>query len=248
MEIEGKIDHLRKSFTKSFEKSSSKPNNSKTNVNNFLTNTRTTVDSFIDNLVDGKETLIPHVTRFFTPQETIKQELELTILPPVDLLRLGGNPVYWPEFIDNFYHRIYKKLLLNDSLRMGDLTNSLDGEDKRSVKSVGTNGYFYATALRVLKRDLDDPLVVSHLKLKKLSNQKQINIKYKLELRLFHQQIQICIPLLSLIGYGTPLTSNEILIKALSVLPIKYQGLFFKYKKYFNMLDETVNLTFLEHG
>ena len=37
------------------------------------------------------------------PQETIQQELELRNLPPVDLLRLDGNPIHCPEFIDNFY-------------------------------------------------------------------------------------------------------------------------------------------------
>ena len=32
---------------------------------------------------------------------------------------------------------------------MDYLINSLDGEAKRAVKTVGTNGYFYATALKV---------------------------------------------------------------------------------------------------
>ena len=134
---------------------------------------------FIDNLVEGKETLIPHVTQFFTPQEAIKQELELRNLPPADLLHFDGNPVHWPEFIDDFYHRIRNKLSFNDSLPMDHLTNSLDGEAKKSLKTVVTNRYFYATVLKVLKRDFDNPLVLSHLKLKKLFDQKQIKIKDK---------------------------------------------------------------------
>ena len=117
------------------------------------------VDSFTDNLVKGKETLIQDVTQFFTPQKAIKQELELRNLLPLDLLRFDGNPVRWPEFIDNLYHRIHKKLSFNDSLRMDHLTNSLDSEAKKSVKTVGTNGYFYATALKVLKRDFGNLLV-----------------------------------------------------------------------------------------
>ena len=99
---------------KTFEKSSPKPNKSNTKINSFIANKRTPADSFIDNLVEGKETLIPHVTQFFTPQEAIKQELELRNLPPVDLLRFDGNPVHWQEFIDNFYHMIHKKWSLND--------------------------------------------------------------------------------------------------------------------------------------
>ena len=101
-------------------------------------------------------------------------------------MRFDGNSVHWSEFIDNFYHRIHKKSLFNDSLHMDHLMNSLDREAKKSVKTVGTYGYFYAVALRVLKRDFGNPLVVSHLKLKKLFDQKKININCS-----FHQQLRI---------------------------------------------------------
>ena len=229
---------------KTFQKTLSKPYE-KINEN-FLTNSKTCVDSFIEYLVEGKETVINHVAKHLTPQEAIKQELELRNLPPVDLIRFDGNPIYWPEFIDNFYHRVHKKSSFNDSLRMIHLINSLDGEAKKLVKSVGTNGYFYATALKVLKKDFGNPLVVSHLKLKKLFDQKQINIKDKFGLRAFHQQLRICISWLSSIDYSTPLTSYENLVKPLAILPIKYQSDFFKHTKDFNMLDGTINLIFLE--
>ena len=71
---------------------------------------------------------------------------------------------------------------------MDHLMNSLDGEAKKSVKTVGTNGYFYATVFKVLKRDFGNLLVVLHLKLTKLFDQKQINIEDKLGLCSFHQQ------------------------------------------------------------
>ena len=129
---------------------------------------------------------------------------------------------------------------------MDRLMNSLDGEAKKLVKTVGSNGYFYATALKVLKRDFGNPLFVSHLNLKKLFDQKQINIKDKLGLRSFHQQLRICISWLSSIGYDTPLTSHENLVKALSVLQMKYQSGFFKHMKGFNMLEGTINLTTLQ--
>ena len=76
--------------------------------------------------------------------------------------------------------------------------------------------------MKALKRDFSNPLVVSHLRFKKLFDQKQINIKDKLGLHVFHQQLRISISLLLLIGYNTPLTSFENLVKALSVLPRKY--------------------------
>ena len=116
---------------KTFEKSSPKSNKSSIKINSFLTNRRTPVDSFIDNLVEWKENLIPHVTQFFTRQEAIKKELELRNLPLVDLLRFGGNPVHWLEFIDIFYHRIHKKSSFNESLRLDNLMNS---EAKKKVK------------------------------------------------------------------------------------------------------------------
>ena len=85
---------------KTFEKSSPNPNKSNIKIKSFSTITRP-ADSFIDNLVEGKETLILPVTQVFTPQETIKHELELRNLPPVGLLRFDGNLIYWPEFAAN---------------------------------------------------------------------------------------------------------------------------------------------------
>ena len=114
---------------------------------------------------------------------------------------------------------------------MDHLMNNLDGETKKSVKTVGTNGYFNATALKDLKTDFGNPLVVLHLKLKKLFDQKQINIKDKLGLRPFHQQYRICISWPSSVGYDTLLTSYEKLVKALSVLPTKYQSEFLNTQK-----------------
>ena len=122
---------------------------------------------------------------------------------------------------------------------MDHLMNSLDGEAKKSVKTVAPNGYFYAMALKVLKRYFGNPLTWVAFKI----DQKQINIKDKLGLRLFHQQLHICISWLSSIGYDTPLNWYKNLVKTLSVLPIKYQS---EHTKDFNMLDRTINLTTLE--
>ena len=66
---------------------------------------------------------------------------------------------------------------------MEHLINSLDSEAKKSVKTVRTNGHFYAMALKVLKSNFNNPLVMSYLKFKKLFHQSQISIKDKLGLR-----------------------------------------------------------------
>ena len=65
---------------------------------------------------------------------------------------------------------------------MDDLMNCLNGEVKKSIKTVGTKDFFYTTELKVLKRDFGNPLVKSYLKLRKLFDQKQINIKDELGL------------------------------------------------------------------
>ena len=50
----------------------------------------------------------------------------------------------------------------------------------------------------------------------------------------------------SLTGYDTPSSSYQNLVKALSVIPIKYQSEFFKRTEDFYMLDGTINLITLE--
>ena len=66
--------------------------------------------------------------QFFTSQETIKQDLELINLPPVDLLFFDGNRFHWLEVIEKLYHRIHKKSVFNDSPRIEHLMNSLHGK------------------------------------------------------------------------------------------------------------------------
>ena len=46
------------------------------------------------------------------------------------------------------------------------LFSMLDGEAQRVIAAVGSNGIFYATALKTLKKDFGDPLLLAHLKLK----------------------------------------------------------------------------------
>ena len=122
LKLKEKLTISESHLPKTFEKSSPKPNKSNIKINNFLTNTRTPVDLFIDNFSRRERNInTPCNAFFFTPQEAIKQELELRNLPPDDLVRFDGNPVHWPEFIDNFYHRIHKKLSFNDSLHMDHL-------------------------------------------------------------------------------------------------------------------------------
>ena len=55
------------------------------------------------------------------------------------------------------------------------LLSTLDGEAKRTVDAIGCNKIFYATALKTLKRDFGNPLIVAHS---------------RLSLRQFYQQLK----------------------------------------------------------
>ena len=57
---------------------------------------------------------------------------------------------------------------------MERLLSVLDGETKRSVESISISGIFYATALKAVKRDFGNPIVMAHLKMKHLFKQPQI--------------------------------------------------------------------------
>ena len=95
-----------------------------------------------------------------------KEEIESRILPPIDLTKFDGNPSKWPEFIDNFETRVHNKATFIDLVRMERLISVLEGDAKKAISSIGTQSIFYATALKTLKRDFGNPVVVAHLKIK----------------------------------------------------------------------------------
>ena len=61
------------------------------------------IDSFTDLLIEGKETVLSAVTsENITVAAALQQELETRHLPPIYLIPFDGNPLNWPEFIQNF--------------------------------------------------------------------------------------------------------------------------------------------------
>ena len=129
---------------------------------------------------------------------------------------------------------------------MERLCSFLDGEATRIIAAVGKRGRFYATALKTLKRDFRNPLLVSHAKLKLLFDQPQIKSADRICLRRFHQQLKIYNTWLLSMGYDTPILSNENLTEAILRLPTFLRREFFKATRDSNMLDGTVNLITLE--
>ena len=56
-------------------------------------------------------------------------------------------------------------------MKMERLLSVLKGEAKRAVEGIGTNDIFYPTALKLLKREFDNPPVVCRLKMKEFFEQ-----------------------------------------------------------------------------
>ena len=106
-------------------------------------------------------------------------------LTPIKLRRFNGNPVDWAEFIENFRSRVHFKTTFDDNLRMERLRSVQDGEAKRVIEAIGKSGRFCATALKTLKNDLGNPLLVSQAKPKLLFDQILIKSADRISLRNF---------------------------------------------------------------
>ena len=94
---------------------------------------------------------------------------------------------HWPEFIECFYTRVHCKSSFDDNIRMSYLLSVSDGEAKKAIEAVRTCGLFYASALKTLKREFGNTLLVSHLCLKSMFNKPQIKANDRSALREFHQ-------------------------------------------------------------
>ena len=74
-------------------------------------------DSFIELLIEREETVLSAVTsENITVAAALQQELETRHLPPIDLIPFDGNPLKWPEFIQNFKERVQLKKPFSDNV------------------------------------------------------------------------------------------------------------------------------------
>ena len=111
---------------------------------------------------------------------------------------------------------------------MERLVSALEGEAKKSVESIGCEGIFCATALKSLKQDFGNPVLVSHLKIKSIFDQPQIKPNDKIGLRKYHHQIKIINTWLLSMGYEDLILSYENLSKAVTHLPTNFEHSFSK--------------------
>ena len=167
-------------------------------------------------------------------------------MPVVPLYRFCGDVSHWSQFIECFYTRVHCKSSFDDNIRMTYLLSVLDGEAKKAIEAVGTCGLFYASALKTLKREFGNTLLVSHLRLKSMFNKPQIKANDRSALREFHQQIKLNITWLSSLGYITPLYSYDSVTKAILRLPFHLRKEFYKHTKDASLTDGTLNLIMFE--
>ena len=104
------------------------------------------IDAFIDNLIEGEESIIQDVNKVLPTSLLLQREFETRDLPAINLMRFDGDSKQWPNFDQNFKHRVHNKIGFSDSVRMDRLLSELDGEAKRAVSEIGQNGLFYASA------------------------------------------------------------------------------------------------------
>ena len=114
---------------------------------------------------------------------------------------------------------------------MERLLSVLDGEAKRTVISIGRNGLFYATAMKMVKSNFGNPMVVSFLKLKSVLDLPQITNKNRAGLRAFNQQLKSVITWLNSMGDASAINSIENTTKAITRLSRYLRSKFYKTSK-----------------
>ena len=136
-------------------------------------------------------------------------ELESKTLLSIELTRFDGDHCKWPDFIQNFKNRVHEKQSFTDDIRMERLISVLDGDAKCAVAAEGHNELFYASALKLLKQDSGNPLVVSYKKVKGVLDQPQIQPNDKTSLQRYHQSLRSTVIWLKSMGYHSGIQSVE---------------------------------------
>ena len=150
-------------------------------------------DSFIDLLEEGNETAFSFNEDNLSMAQLLQWEFETRNLPAIELVRLDNNPCKCPDYIQNFKSCVHDKRSFNDSIRMERLISVLDGKAKRLVTSVGQSGIFYASALKTLKRNFGNPVVVSYMKLKTVLDLPHLPPNHYNGLRAYYQTLKAAI-------------------------------------------------------
>ena len=173
-------------------------------------------------------------------------ELESENLLPIEPTRFDRDHCKWPDFIQDFRNRVHKKRSFTNDIRMERLISVLDGDAKRAVTAVGHSGLFYASALKLLKQDFRNPLVVFYKKVKAVLDQPQIHLNDKTSLRRYHQVLRSTVIWLKSMGCNSAIQSVENVRKAIMRLPRFMRSKFYQDFKYSTYHSNDLNLEYFE--
>ena len=177
----------------------------------------------------------------------MQREIKTRDLPDINLMRFDGDFKQWLNSIQNFKHRVHNKISFSDSVRMDRLLSVLDGKAKRAVSAIGQDGFFYASALKLLKREFGNPLMVSYLKLKVVLELPLIEHDDQNSLRNYHQKLETIVAWLKTMGYDGPLKSVENVTKAVMRLPKYLRQKFYRDFKIINYNEREMKIEMFEN-
>ena len=124
-------------------------------------------------------------------------------------MRFDDDSRQWSNFIQNFKHCVHNKTSFSDSVCMNRLLSVLDGEANRDASEIGQDGLFYASALKLLKREFGSQLMVSYMQLKEVLEPPPIQHDNQNSLRNCHQKLKTTVTWLKTMGYDGALKSVE---------------------------------------
>ena len=114
----------------------------KNNPKDKFISSKKPIDAFIDKLNEGEESIIQDVSKVLPTSLSMQRDF-------------GTRETMCAH-----------KISFSDSVRMNRLLSVLDGEAKTAVSALGQDELFYASQLKLLKREFSNPLMVSYFKRK----------------------------------------------------------------------------------
>ena len=160
------------------------------NPKNALIPGKEPIDAFIDNLTEGKESIIQDVKKVLPTSLLLQREFETRDLPTINLMRFDDDSKQWPNFIQNFKHCVHNKTSFSDSVCLNRLSSVLDGETNRTASEIEQDGLFYASTLKLLKREFGNQLMVSYMQLKEVLERPPIQHDNQNSLRNYHSKTE----------------------------------------------------------
>ena len=203
------------------------------------------VDIFINRLKDGHETVFEtsfNDSRLDSSMALLRAQ-EQQRLPPLELSVFTGKPIEWPTFIERFRDQIHNKTTLTDSDRMAYLYQTLDGEAKKAVESLGVTGRSYPMALKTLKRLFGNPSSVASAYLTSMLDSPYVTPNDRQGLRDYFYRVKACTTWCVKMGQSAILQTPEYLSRATMRLPM---NLIVKWYEHIDSRSDRATLTEFE--